>query len=409
MKFSNIILTFAIFFAFPIIVNATKLEEGIWRATMIREDGIKIPFNFLVQYNNPTAQPEISIINGEERIKTSEISIFGDSIHIVLPYFFTQIKASFSNENKTLDGVWVDPQRANYQLKFHAEFGKNYRFESSATANPNIARKCQAFFPEENGTTTPAILLIELLSEKVLATFQTETGDYRFLEGILSKDSLFLSVFDGSHAYLFTAQLKGDSLINGNFYAGLKYVGPWYAVKNPEAALRNPTSLSKIISKEKINIQVKDLNGNPFLIDNSKLLQKVSIIQIMGTWCPNCLDESRFITQLMNEFNNNDLQSFGLCFERSNEFSLAQPILKKYQQQLNIPYPLLYAGKSDKKVAANYFPMLDTVVAFPTLIIVDKKGYIREVYSGFNGPGTGTPYADFKEETYELIRNLLVE
>jgi hypothetical protein len=53
--------------------------------------------------------------------------------------------------------------------------------------------------------------------------------------------------------------------------------------------------------------------------------------------------------------------------------------------------------------------MLDTIVAFPTLIIVDKKGYIREVHSGFNGPATGVPYAAFKEETYELIRKLLAE
>jgi thiol-disulfide isomerase/thioredoxin len=376
---------------------------------MIREDGIKVPFNFQVQFHERYLTPTVSIINGEEKIVVQEISFKGDSLFMVLPFFNTQIKALITNNGQSLSGEWIDPQRVAYSLKFTASAGKHQRFEVITSSAKHISGKWQAFFTEENGSVTPAILLIEILSENVLATFQTETGDYRFLEGVLSNDTLLLSVFDGSHAYLFKALLKGDSLTNGYFYAGLKYEGHWNAVKNPNAELRNPSSLTKIISKENISIQVKDLDGKPFIIDQAKLLQKVSLIQIMGTWCPNCLDESRFVSQLMNKFNNNDLQVFGLSFERSAEFSIAQPILKKYQQQLNIPYPLLYAGKASKKEAAAFFPMLDTIVAFPTLIIVDKKGYIREVHSGFNGPATGVPYTAFKEETYELIRKLLAE
>lgn len=376
---------------------------------MIREDGIKVPFNFLVQFHERSLYPTVSIINGEEKIVVQEISFKGDSLFMALPFFNTQIKALITNNGQSLSGEWIDPQRAAYSLKFNAKAGNHQRFEVITSSAKHISGKWQAFFTEDNGTITPAILLIEILSEKVLATFQTETGDYRFLEGVLSNDSLLLSVFDGSHAYLFKALLKGDSLTDGYFYAGLKYVGHWNAVKNPNAELRNPSSLTKIISKENISIQVKDLDGKPFIIDQTKLVQKVSLIQIMGTWCPNCLDESRFVSQLINKFNNNDLQAFGLSFERSAEFSIAQSILKKYHHQLNIPYPLLYAGKASKKEAAAFFPMLDTIVAFPTLIIVDKKGYIREVHSGFNGPATGVPYAAFKEETYELIRKLLAE
>jgi len=53
--------------------------------------------------------------------------------------------------------------------------------------------------------------------------------------------------------------------------------------------------------------------------------------------------------------------------------------------------------------------MLKSFVAFPTLIILDKKGKVRKIHTGFSGPGTGIHYADFKKEFEETIDNLLLE
>jgi hypothetical protein len=53
--------------------------------------------------------------------------------------------------------------------------------------------------------------------------------------------------------------------------------------------------------------------------------------------------------------------------------------------------------------------MLNKFMAFPTTIIIDKKGEVRKIHTGFSGPGTGKYYTEFAEEFDKLITDLLAE
>ena len=53
--------------------------------------------------------------------------------------------------------------------------------------------------------------------------------------------------------------------------------------------------------------------------------------------------------------------------------------------------------------------MLNKVIGFPTTIIIDKKGKIRETHTGFSGPGTGKYYAEWVNDFERLIDKLLNE
>lgn len=55
----------------------------------------------------------------------------------------------------------------------------------------------------------------------------TETGDYRYLEGVVNGNQLQLSTFDGAHAFLFTGTVT-DSTINGHFYSGNHWKEPFF-------------------------------------------------------------------------------------------------------------------------------------------------------------------------------------
>jgi hypothetical protein len=48
-------------------------------------------------------------------------------------------------------------------------------------------------------------------------------------------------------------------------------------------------------------------------------------------------------------------------------------------------------------------------MSFPTTLIIDKKGSIRKIHTGFNGPATGKYYTDFKKEMSVFINQLLAE
>ena len=52
--------------------------------------------------------------------------------------------------------------------------------------------------------------------------------------------------------------------------------------------------------------------------------------------------------------------------------------------------------------------MLNHILSYPTTIFIDKKGSVRKIHTGFNGPATGKEYDDFKAEFegfIELLNN----
>jgi hypothetical protein len=53
--------------------------------------------------------------------------------------------------------------------------------------------------------------------------------------------------------------------------------------------------------------------------------------------------------------------------------------------------------------------MLNKVIGFPTTLIIDKKGKIRETHTGFSGPGTGKYYTEWVADFERLIDKLLKE
>ena len=77
--------------------------------------------------------------------------------------------------------------------------------------------------------------------------------------------------------------------------------------------------------------------------------------------------------------------------------------------KLDVPYDFVIAGTDDKDQASKTLPMLNRVVAFPTTIFIDKHGKVRKIHTGFNGPGTGKYYEQFKEQFNETVNELLAE
>ncbi|CAN0606627.1 unnamed protein product, partial [Ectocarpus sp. 12 AP-2014] len=148
---------------------------------------------------------------------------------------------------------------------------------------------------------------------KVTGTFRTTTGDYRFLDGVMDGDSLKLSAFDGAHAFLFTAKVT-DSSMNGVFYSGNHFKEPFVATRNDDFELPDPDSLTFLNEGyDKLAFTFPDSNGDKVSLSDDRFHNKVVIVQLMGTWCPNCLDETKFLVEYMAE--NKDIEVIGLAFE----------------------------------------------------------------------------------------------
>jgi thiol-disulfide isomerase/thioredoxin len=127
----------------------------------------------------------------------------------------------------------------------------------------------------------------------------------------------------------------------------------------------------------------------------------------MGTWCPNCIDETNLLRELKENYKDRGLEVIALGFEVGTDAKKQRSRLKKFVKELQVNYPVFLAGTSSKEAAAAYFPMLNGIMSFPTAILVDQQGKIIAIHTGFSGPATGTAYTDlvgkFKQEIEDAL------
>ncbi|MCD8539718.1 MAG: TlpA family protein disulfide reductase [Leadbetterella sp.] len=101
---------------------------------------------------------------------------------------------------------------------------------------------------------------------------------------------------------------------------------------------------------------------------------------------------------------NPSLEVIGLAFERNAEPSFAYPKIARFIERFGVDYPVLLAGTIAE--AGSRLPQLNHVMAFPTSIIVDKKGQVRKIHTGFTGPGTGAYYEEYVKEFTAFVKEL---
>lgn len=388
--------------------HAIKLEAGTWRIEMDL-NGKVLPFNFILLQKD--GKYELAIINAGENIKVNDITRIGDSVFVKMPVFDSEFKAEIVN-TKMIKGEWINHYySSDYKIPFVARHGENYRFTlNKPPLKEDITGKYEVTFSPGKENEDKAIGVFKQNTKnpyKITGTFITETGDYRHLEGNYINDSLFLSTFDGAHAYLFEAK-NVDGEIKGMFYSGKHHQEDWTAIKNASFELRNPYELTYL--KEgysKLEFNFLDLEGNTVSLSDAKYKNKVVIVQLMGSWCPNCMDETAYFSELHKKYREDGLEIIALAFERTDDHSKAIKLVKRLKLNFDAEYDFLLASYNKDAQVDSILPMFNHVMSFPTAIFIDKEGKVRQIHTGFYGPGTGDYYLRYKEKTDTYIRNLL--
>ncbi|WP_075342258.1 peroxiredoxin family protein [Tenacibaculum agarivorans] len=380
-----------------------KLEKGLYRATLQIQDQQEIPFTFEVVTTN-----ELLVFNAEEVIKVHEIEYVNDSVRIQMPYFEGYLKAKIDNDK--LSGEFVK-ESLNRIVPFTATKG-NQRFTSSGAPKTNITGSWETVFsPDVAEDRYIAKGIFKQEGEKVTGTFRTTTGDYRYLEGVLNNDVLQLSTFDGAHAFYFTAKVN-DSTMNGHFYSGNHWKEPFTAKLNNTYELPDAETLTYLKKGyDGITFSFPDEKGKLVSLTDEHYTDKVVVVQIMGSWCPNCLDESRYYSEFYTKNKNKGIEFVGLAFEVAKTPEEAFEYINRMKEQTGITYPVLLAqyGSSNKISAQEKLPMLNHVLSYPTTIIIGKKGKVRKIHTGFNGPATGQVYIDFTKSFESFLQELTTE
>jgi thiol-disulfide isomerase/thioredoxin len=380
------------------IINDTK---EYW-AFDLKLNGEVLPFNITKEGERYT------ITNGKEQIQIESTRADGDTIILDLPVFNSELR--FARKDNVIKGRWYNLAKGNYSIPFDGRKSPETRFQVTEAPSKDFSGKWEVTYSPETEDEYPAIGVFEQNGNKVTGTFMTETGDYRFLEGNIDGNKMLLSCFDGAHAFLFKATIDDNEVMVGTFFSGKHWEEPWTAKRNENAALADPHKLTHQIDSTKPFV-FSFPNLDSVLISNrdDRYVDKVVLVQIMASWCPNCMDETKFLAELYPKFNPEGLEIISICFEASNDFEKSKTGVEKLKRHFGTKHEYLLAGCASKKCAANKLPQLNHIMSFPTTLFIDKRGKIRKIHTGFYGPVTGPYYKMYVEQTTAFIEQLLAE
>ncbi|MCH7403826.1 peroxiredoxin family protein [Belliella kenyensis] len=380
--------------------------EGKWRAEIDLSEDV-LPFG--LEINQSGEKWSAFLINGEEKLEIQDITVQKDSIHIPMGVFDATIHARI-HESGELVGKYVRNYSVDYILPFQASKTEAQRFPTNKAAEVNFSGRWKTVFQDKDGKTYDAIGIFEQEGNLITGTFLTALGDYRFLEGNVDGNQFYLSAFDGSHLFFFQGQALEDGSIQGRFRSGPRYKETFIAIRDEDFELPDPGSLTYLKEGyETLDFKFPDTEGNPVSLGDDRFQNKVVLVQLFGSWCPNCMDETKYLAPWYEQNKDRGVEIVGLAFESKPDFDYASKRVKNAAEKLGANYPFLIAGESNKDKASQALPALNRVVAFPTLIYLDRKGKVRHIHTGFNGPGTGGMYDRWIEEHEELVNGLLGE
>lgn len=389
--------------------SQTKPAAGQWRAELLRADGNHIVFNFELKYDK--GRPIWYIRNVTEKITVTNIQWKNDSLIVRMPVFESTFYLKPAGD-KIMRGTWVRGTTAADQvmpvLMEHGVGVRYYKFRAHPYGDIT-GRWAVTFYNDRRSR--PSIGEFKQGHHSLQGTFLNPAGDYRFLEGVVDADTMRLSTFDGHHAYYFKAVIGQDSSITeGWYYAGPTFVERWKAVKDANATL--PDTLSAVYLKpgeERLDFRYPDLDSNMVSINDARFKNKVVVLQLMGSWCANCMDETAFLSDFYFHNKQRGIEVLALAYEYSTDFQRSRNSLNKFRTRYNVKYPMLISGvrSSDSLRTEKTLPQVTTIRMLPTTIFIGKDGKVKKIHTGFNGPGTGAHYDRFKKEFNDIIEELL--
>jgi len=322
----------------------------------------------------------VTIKNGEERVFLTHVS---GGVYSV-PVFGGALVGEWVGEGdeKFWVGEWVDSLRV-----------EEYRVPLKITP---IDRGDDVLGVDKSSAwdTDLGRLKMTQRSDSVFATFLTSTGDYRYLAGKIDLETSHFKIgtFDGVHLFSFEGDLGRDSITDGVFKSGTHYYTTWGGVRAvsddvgwSSSQAWNPESeviVRGVNSSGEVEVWTRErLRGSG---------HKVLVVDVMGTWCPNCMDEGRLLKTLTDDYP--EMIVVSMAFERSSGKRALRRVAN-FKADMELPWDMLLGGVANKGVADSVLSFIGGIKSFPTTVFIPIEGELV-VHSGFSGPATGDSYEE---------------
>jgi thiol-disulfide isomerase/thioredoxin len=381
---------------------------GLWDATVVvniqNGDSIEVPFRFEIACGGVScAAPRGSFFNGDDKV-TSTSGRFADGmLALSFDEYGTKLEATVSNGG--LDGQYGRGTRGA-PYPFHA---KRFRPIEAGDKNiPSIAGLWNVQVKSSKGESAWQLIVRQSGAEVSAAILRVD-GDTGTLTGSYHDGRFVLSHFSGARPLRVDLTPSAD----GTLALVQNKDNPLTALRADQAlakGLPQPTDPSRFTSvkdpTEPLHFSFPDLDGRTVSNTDPRFRGKVVLVNISGSWCPNCHDEAPFLVELYKKYRARGLEIVGLSFEE--EAQLKNPVrLRAFMKRYGIGYTVLLPG--EPKDLNEKLPQGVNLNSFPTTFFLGRDGKVRSAHAGFPGKASGKFHNEARDEITALVERLLAE
>ncbi len=383
-------------------------EESVWTGAMTLADQKQLPIR--LSMNLSSQPPTGSFIVGDEHTPIPEIRVAGDSIIVHIAEYQAALRGIWDGEQWS--GNFFRYRKDTVLLPFYAKPGAlqvRQLQESSPSTAIRLTGSFRVYYHEPDGIDSTSTAKFWTRGDSVFGTFIDPSGDHGLMAGIQREDSAWLGRFIGWQANLIELYFEEGSW-KGRYYSRQFPPDVFTLVPRPGAEKEQLDKRRTRLKDPRKPFQFEGLaiDGDTVRHTDGRFRGKALIVDIMGTWCHNCLDEAPLLQRLYEEFNDDGLEIVGLSFEVTEDPATGRNNLAIYRKRHGLTFPLLYAGSLEQThVDEALHSQLEDFFAYPTTLFIDRRGRVKDIHWGFKGPGTGEDYQREVERFYQLVKEIL--
>ena len=385
------------------VPSGTQQIAGQWDAT-IQINGVETPFPLEISGSgrNVTA----SFFNGDDRYPSTQGRFEDGKLLLTWDYYAATLEATL--KGGVLEGQYAGTRRMKGPFAIRARRAAVAKPAALTETAPSIDGLWE--IPNRSGKGESAWrFVVQQSGTKAAATILRVDGDTGTISGAFRNGKFVLSHFDGARAHLLEITPAADGTLD-ILQDGKTKLTAYRPAAARAKGLPEPTdpdlhTTMKDLS-EPFRFSFPDLNGHVVSNADARFRGKVLVVEITGSWCPNCHDEAPFLAEMYRNYSRQGLEIVSLSFEEADQ--LKDPArLRAFVKKYGLEFPVLLGGDPDEANAK--LEQLVNWNTWPATLFIDRRGLVRGIHSGFPSPGSGELFRLAKEEFNVQVGRLLAE
>jgi thiol-disulfide isomerase/thioredoxin len=373
---------------------------GLWDATVIT-DGVHVPFRMKLLQKGNSAQG--TLYDGNIEYKSDAGKFEGGKLH--LHWNITNADLDATLEGKELKGKYVT-RRSHTKLLVKEVIAKRAAPTMENAKAVSIAGRW-TLKSDDGDRKKIWSITIQQKGTEIAGAIERLDGDSGTLTGTITDRKFVMSHFSGIRPAVLSGEVEPD----GSLKLMFNETQPMTGLREETAVASgvkplDPTKFTKVKSPdEPFPFAFPDVEGKLVSNTDERFKNKVVLVNITGSWCPNCNDDAPVLDALYKKYKAEGLEVVGLSFE-SGDLDYDRDRVKEFIRRNHVTYPILIAGTVDN--IATQLPFVVNFGGYPTTFFLNRSGKVDLIHDGFSGPGTGQEYIRLKAEIEAEVKKLLM-